>query len=80
MTNRVQYTPHAASAVEFCRLWSDRVEALERHLSAGTWAMAALTVVLIAYPISRLVIPLVLHDMMAHGVVPDAVRTVLKLI
>ena len=26
------YTPDAASAVQLCRLWSARVDALERHL------------------------------------------------
>jgi hypothetical protein len=75
MTNRVQYTPGAASAVEFCQFWSAHVDALERHLSAGTWAMAAVTVVVIAYPIARFVMPVILHR-----IVPDVVRTVLHLI
>jgi hypothetical protein len=51
------------------------VDALDRHLSANTWALAAVTVVLIAYPIARIVIPVVLN-----GTVPDVVRTVLNLI
>jgi hypothetical protein len=51
------------------------VDALERHLSANMWALAAVTVVLIAYPIARFVIPAVLR-----AVVPDVVRTVLNLI
>jgi hypothetical protein len=51
------------------------VDALERHLSAHTWALAAVTVVLIVYPIARIVIPAVLN-----GIVPEVVRTVLNLI
>ncbi|MGC1452617.1 MAG: hypothetical protein WA830_21520 [Candidatus Sulfotelmatobacter sp.] len=75
MRDREPYTPYPASAVQFCRFWSAHVDALERHLSANTWALAAVTVVLIAYPIARIVIPAILH-----GLVPDVVRTVLKLI
>jgi len=75
MTDLQQYTPGPASAVEFCRLWSARVDALERHLSADKWAPAAVTVALIAYPIARAVIPAILHR-----IVPDVVRTVLNLI
>jgi hypothetical protein len=51
------------------------VDALDRHLSTDTWALAAVTVVLIAYPIAQIVIPAMLH-----GVVPDVVRTVFHLI
>jgi hypothetical protein len=80
MSHREQYTPNPASAVQFCRLWSAHVDALERHLSANTWALAAVTVVLIAYPIARIVIPAILHDIVPHGIVPDVVRTVLNLI
>ena len=75
MPDREPYTPGPASAVQFCRFWSAHVDALERHLSANTWALAAVTVVLIAYPIARIVIPAVLH-----GIVPGVVRTVLNLI
>jgi hypothetical protein len=75
MTNLKQYTPGPASAVQLCRFWSAHVDALERHLSANTWALAAVTVVLIAYPIARIVIPAMLH-----GIVPDVVRSVLNLI
>jgi hypothetical protein len=75
VTHRVQYTPGPASAVQFSQFWSARVDALERHLSANTWAMAAVTVVVIAYPIARMVIPGLLH-----GIVPDVVRTMLNLI
>ncbi len=75
MTHREQYAAYPTSAVQFCQLWSAHVDALERHLSANTWALAAVTVVLIAYPIGRIMIPAVLH-----GIVPDVVRTVLNLI
>jgi hypothetical protein len=51
------------------------VDALDRHLANDTWALAAVTVVLIAWPIARIVIPAVLH-----GIVPDVVRTVLNLV
>jgi hypothetical protein len=75
MTDRELYTPGPASAMQYCRFWSAHVDALERHLSANRWALAAVTVVAIAYPIARIVIPTILH-----GIVPEAVRTVLKLI
>jgi hypothetical protein len=74
MNDHEPYTPDAASAVQLCRLWSARVDALERHLSANTWALSV-AVVLIVYPIARIVIPAILQV-----VVPDAVRTVLNLI
>jgi hypothetical protein len=44
-------------------------------LPTNTWAVAAVTVVLVAYPIGRIIVPAVLH-----AVVPDLVRTVLHLI
>ncbi len=75
MTNFQQYASDPASTVQFFRLWSARVDALDRHLSAKTSALAAVTVVLIAYPIARLAIPAILH-----GIVPDVVRTVLHMI
>jgi hypothetical protein len=75
MTNLQQYTPNPASALQSYRFWSAHVDALERHLSPNTWVMAAVTVVLIAYPIARNVIPAILH-----GIMPDVVRTVLNLI
>ncbi len=75
MTVREQYTPGPATGAQLCQFWSAHVDALERHLSANTWALAAVTVVLIAYPIARIVIPAVLN-----GIVPDVLRTVLKLI
>ena len=85
MTYREQHAPIPAGAAQLGRFWSDHMDALEHHLSANTWALAAVAVVLIAYPIARVVIPPVLHvivshDIMAHGIVPDVVRTVLKLI
>jgi hypothetical protein len=74
MSGREQYAM-GAGTVQFCQFWSANVDDLERHLSANTWAMAAVTVVLLAYPIARIVIPAIIH-----GIVPDVVRTVLNLI
>ncbi len=74
MTNLDQYPPDAASATQFCRLWSAHVDSLDRHLSTNTWVLAAVTVAAIAYPIARIAIPALLH-----AVVPDVVRTVLNL-
>jgi hypothetical protein len=74
MSNRQEYAMGPAGAVQFCQFWSDNVDHLERHLSANRWALAAVTVVLIAYPIARIVIPAIIH-----GIVPDVVRTVLNL-
>ncbi len=75
MTNLAHYAPGPASAVDFCRFWSAHVDALDRHLSANRWALAATTVMMIAYPIARLLIPAIVH-----GIVPDAVRSVINLI
>jgi len=75
MIDRKQYSMAPDCAVQLGQLWSAHVDALERHLSANTWALAALSVVLIVYPIARIVIPAILH-----GIVPDVVRTVLNLI
>jgi len=75
MDYREHCTPDLTSSVELCRFWSAHVDALERHLSANTWALAAVAVVLIAYPIARMVIPATLHNL-----VPDVVRNVLNLI
>jgi hypothetical protein len=50
------------------------VDALDRHLSANTWALAAVTVLMITYPIARIVIPAILN-----GIVTDVVRTVFNL-
>ena len=73
MINRNQYAPSPASAAQLCRLWSDHVDALERHLSINTWALAAVAVVVIAYPIIQTVTPAVLR-----GIVPDVIRNVLS--
>jgi hypothetical protein len=75
MAARDQYIPGSAGEAQICRLWSAHVDALDRHLSAKTWALAAVTVLLIAYPIARIVIPAVLN-----GIVPDVVRNVLNVI
>lgn len=75
MTDREQYAQFPANGAQSCPFWSAHVDALERHLSANTWALAAVAVVLIVYPIARIVIPAVLN-----GIVPDVVRTVLNLI
>ena len=75
MTHREQYTSGPVSATQFCRSWSMHVDALDRHLSSSIWAMVAVTVVLIAYPIARIVIPALLR-----AIVPDVVRAVLNLI
>jgi hypothetical protein len=74
MTNLQQYAPGPVSAVQFCRSWDAHVDALERHLSARAWALAAVAMVLIAYPIARIVIPAIVH-----GVVTEVVRSVLNL-
>ena len=42
---------------------------------SNAWALAGVTVVLIAYPVMRFVFPTVVH-----AVVPEVVRTVLNLI
>lgn len=75
MTNREQYAPYPANAAQCCKFWSAHVDALERDLSTNTWVLAAISVVLIAYPIARVMIPAI-----AHSIVPDVVRTVLHLI
>jgi len=75
MTHLQPYTPGPASTVDFCRLWDARVDALERHLSARTWALAGVAVVLTSYPIARIVIPAILH-----GIVHEVVRSVLGLL
>jgi hypothetical protein len=75
MIDRKQCALSPTSGTRLCRFWSAHVDALDRHLSAKTWALAAVTVVLIAYPIARIVIPAVFN-----GIVPDVVRNVLNLI
>lgn len=75
MPHHAQCTLSPADAAELCRVWSAHVEALERHLSANLWALAAAAVVVIAYPVARIWIPAVLRD-----IVPNVVRTVIHLI
>ena len=75
MINREQYAPCPARAAEFCQVWSGHVDALERHLSVRRWALAAVAVVLIAYPITQTVISAI-----PHGIVPDVVRNVLNFV
>jgi hypothetical protein len=75
MTTQPQYTVDPVSAAQSCRLWSAHVDDLDRHLSANTWALVAVTVALIAYPIARIVIPALFH-----GIVPNVVRAVCNLI
>jgi hypothetical protein len=76
MTNHEQYASGPVDGTQFRLFWSAHVDALERHLSIDMWApLAAVTAVLIGYPIARFVIPAALQ-----AVVPDVVRTVLNLI
>ena len=73
MIAHAQYNLGPANVAEFGQFWSAHVDALERHLSVNTWALAAVTVVLVTYPIARVLIPAVLH-----GIVPDVVRNLLN--
>lgn len=73
MNDHKLYTP--ASAAQVCQFWSTHLDALENQLSSKVWAPAATTLVLIAYPIARIVIPALLH-----AVVPDMVRTMINLL
>jgi hypothetical protein len=75
MTDLAHYAPGPTGAAEFCRFWTAHVDALDRHLSANRWALAAVAVVLIVFPIARMVIPAIVH-----GILPDAARSVLNLI
>ena len=74
MTDHLQYAPDLVSDAQFCRLWSAHVDALERHLSAKIWALAAASVVLITYPIARILFPVV-----AHAAGREVVRILLTL-
>jgi len=75
MSHREQYNLPPADAAQFCRSWSAHVDALDRHLSANMWALVAVTLLLVAYPIARMLIPAALHNL-----VPEVVRAVLHLI
>jgi hypothetical protein len=70
-----KYIPNPACEAQICRFWSAQLDALDRHLSAKAWALAGVILVLIAYPVARIVIPAVLN-----GIVPDVVRNVLDFI
>ena len=76
MTAYPHYPSGPASAAQFSQVWSDRMDALDRHLSLNTWALKAVAVVLMAYPIVRIAISAILPSM----VVPEVVRTVLHFI
>lgn len=78
MTHREQCILSPSDAEQLSRLWSDHVDALDRHLSASAWALAAVTVVVMAYPITRILVPAAVHNVV--NIVPDVVRTVLHLI
>ena len=75
MTDHQQYTPDPASVAQFSRLWSAHLDDLDHHLSTDMWALVAVTVALITFPVARIVVPALLH-----AVVPDAVRAVFNLI
>ena len=74
MTVDAQYTP--VGPAQLNQFWSAHVDALERHLSVNTWALTALSLLLIGYPIARMVMPV----FALHGIVPVIVRNVLHLI
>ena len=70
-----QYSAAPAGVAQLGEFWSAHLDALERHLSARMWALAAVTLVTIVYPIARIVIPAILQ-----GLVPDVVRSMINLI
>ncbi|HTS06308.1 MAG TPA: hypothetical protein VMP68_12060 [Candidatus Eisenbacteria bacterium] len=78
MTHRAQCTLSPADAARLSQLWSDHVDALERHLSVNTWALTAVTVVVMAYPIVRILVPAAFHNIV--NIVPDVVRNVLHIV
>ena len=75
MTDREQYAPSPAAGRSFAGsgplTWM--LSNATSRPTRGHWR--AVTVVLIVYPIARIVIPAVLN-----GIVPEVVRTVLNLI
>ncbi len=75
MTGREYQASCPANGDQLYRLWSAHMDSLERYLSAKMWALSAAIALLIAYPAARILIPAALH-----GMVPNVVRTVLKLI
>jgi hypothetical protein len=78
MTHREQCTLSPADAAQLSRLWFDHVDALERHLSVNTWALSAVTMVVMAYPITRILVPAALHNIV--NILPDVIRNVLHII
>jgi len=76
MTHR-EHILSPADAAQFCQEWSGHLDALEKHLSAKAWALAATIVVVLTYPIARILLPDAVHDVVS--MVPDVVRTVLHL-
>jgi hypothetical protein len=85
MTHRVQYAPASVTSAQLCQLWSAYVDGLERHLSANTWALGAVVVALISYPISRTVMLALLHGVALHNgvlhqIVPGVLQTLLNFI
>jgi hypothetical protein len=75
MTDRVPDSPSPESTAQFCRFWCAQVDALESHLNTNTWIAAAIAGALIALPVIRIVVP-----GMLHGMVPDVVWNVLRLL
>jgi hypothetical protein len=59
------------------RTWEveDAMKAYFNNLSTKTWLLLVMSLVVAAYPIARLVVPVVLH-----AVVPEVVRSVLSVI
>jgi hypothetical protein len=80
MTNHTHRAPRPVNTVQLCQSWSAHIDHLDRHLSANRWALSAVTAMLVAFPIARSVIPGILHAIVSHVVVPDAVRAVLNFI
>lgn len=53
----------------------DAVKAYFNNLPTKTWLLLVMSLVVVAYPIARIVVPAVLH-----AVVPEVVRSVLSVI
>ena len=53
----------------------DAVKAYFQNLPTKTWLLLVIPAVIIAYPVVRIVVPAVIH-----AVVPEAVRSVLRVI
>jgi hypothetical protein len=59
------------------RTWEveDAMKAYFNNLPTKTWLLLVMSLVVVAYPIARIVVPAVLH-----AVVPEVVRSVLSVI